>query len=182
MAYGGIYVDTDFIFVRSLTPLLRFQYVLGEENIAPGYFNAFEEYSQGNIFGIAGLPNAFIVSSPDSKFLQEWYQSYTSFNHRIYDFQSCDYPLEMAKRGRSDLLTLSTEAVYSPQTEDIPRFFVSPDWPLFTNFGIHLYHKLLGDMLSEVSLERIFDVRYQDSFSKLARYVLRKNVTAELSL
>ena len=56
LEYGGIYVDTDTIFVKSFKPLLDNKFVLGQQNIN----------------GSEGLCPAVILSEPNSIFGQHW--------------------------------------------------------------------------------------------------------------
>jgi hypothetical protein len=101
---GGIYADTDTIFVKPFTPLLNNKFVLGQQNIN----------------GSEGLCPAVILSEPNSIFGQNWLAGFkdsfgggppgsdTWCTHSVY------YPLWLSKQIPNDITILNHEAFFWP--------------------------------------------------------------------
>lgn len=101
---GGIYVDTDTIFVKPFTPLLNNKFVLGQQNIN----------------GSEGLCPAVILSEPNSIFGQNWLAGFkdsfgggppgsdTWCTHSVY------YPSWLSKQIPNDITILDHEAFFWP--------------------------------------------------------------------
>lgn len=68
--YGGIYLDIDTICIKPFKELLKYDFVLGKQNICE------KEY---------GLCNTIILSAKDSYFLKLWYGSYKYFRSKGHD-------------------------------------------------------------------------------------------------
>jgi len=104
LEYGGIYVDTDTIFVKSFAPLLMNKFVLGEQNIN----------------GSEGLCPAVILSEKNSAFGQNWLAGFEeSFGggppgSTTWCTHSVQYPFWLSKQIPNDITIVNHEAFFWP--------------------------------------------------------------------
>lgn len=104
LEYGGIYVDTDTIFVKSFKPLLNNKFVLGQQNIN----------------GIEGLCPAVILSQKNSIFGQHWLAGFKdSFKggppgSDTWCTHSVHYPLWLSKQIPNEITILNHESFFWP--------------------------------------------------------------------
>jgi len=102
--HGGIYVDTDTIFVKSFTPLLNNKFVMGQQNIN----------------GSEGLCPAVILSEPNSIFGKNWLMGFKdSFEggppgSPTWCTHSVQYPLWLSKQIPLEITILDHEAFFWP--------------------------------------------------------------------
>ncbi|MBW0530430.1 hypothetical protein O181_070145 [Austropuccinia psidii MF-1] len=116
--YGGVYIDTDVIVLRSFEELMtgREEIVLGVEK-ADGTFE--------NPVKVNGLCNAVIISKKNSKFLKNWWESYRTFHGQpfksggLWNFHSVILPWELAKNA---------DQTQTPVTVLDHRSFFTPLW------------------------------------------------------
>jgi hypothetical protein len=101
---GGIYVDTDTIFVKSFSNLLNNSFVLGQQNIN----------------GIEGLCPAVILSEKQSTFAKHWLSGFEfSFGggapgSDTWCTHSVQYPLLLSKKIPNEITILGHEAFFWP--------------------------------------------------------------------
>ena len=104
LEYGGIYVDTDTIFVKSFKPLLNNKFVLGQQNIN----------------GSEGLCPAVILSEKNSIFAQNWLAGFKdSFGggppgSNTWCTHSVQYPLWLSKQIPNEVTILDHESFFWP--------------------------------------------------------------------
>lgn len=104
LEYGGVYVDTDTIFVKSFTPLLNNKFVLGQQNIN----------------GSEGLCPAVILSEPNSIFGQHWLAGFKDTfgggppGSDTWCTHSVAYPLWLSKRIPEEITILNHESFFWP--------------------------------------------------------------------
>ena len=104
LEYGGIYVDTDTIFVKSFIPLLDNKFVLGQQNVN----------------GSEGLCPAVILSEKNSTFSQHWLAGFKdSFGggppgSPTWCTHSVQYPLWLSKQIPNEITILDHEAFFWP--------------------------------------------------------------------
>lgn len=102
--YGGIYVDTDTIFVKPFTTLLNNKFVLGEQNVN----------------GAEGLCPAVILSEKNSMFGQMWLAGFEqSFGggapgSPTWCTHSVQYPRWLATQIPDEVTLLNHEAFFWP--------------------------------------------------------------------
>jgi len=89
--YGGIYIDTDVLVLRSFDYFRQFPFTMGNWRT--------EELS-------IVLCNAVIISAANSSFLQRWYSGYKEADFSCWDCQSVVLPTEMARKNRSGMFFL----------------------------------------------------------------------------
>jgi hypothetical protein len=183
--HGGIYVDLDVIFVRPLTLLRQFHLVMGEEAIAPGWWNAvkttvgidsrMEWYARAR--GINGMANAVIVSEPNNPFVTQWYESYREFEQERWSEQCCEVPLKMANNDPTALLRLSSDSFFLPQYEQLESFFTEDRWDFEGNWLVHMWHHKSETTYLPLYVENLEDILNEDhpitSFKRVARAALK---------
>lgn len=104
LQYGGIYADTDTIFVKSFKPLLNNKFVLGQQNIN----------------GSEGLCPAVILSEKNSIFGQHWLAGFKdSFKggppgSPTWCTHSVQYPLWLSQQIPNEITILNHEAFFWP--------------------------------------------------------------------
>lgn len=104
LEYGGIYVDTDTIFVKSFKPLLNNKFVMGQQNIN----------------GCEGLCPAVILSEPNSVFGQSWLAGFKDTfeggppGSPTWCTHSVQYPLWLSKQISNEITILNHEAFFWP--------------------------------------------------------------------
>ena len=102
--YGGVYVDTDTIFVKSFKDLLNNKVVLGQQNVN----------------GSEGLCPAVILSEPNSVFLNNWLMGFKdSFGggppgSTTWCTHSVQYPLWLSQQIPQELTLVNHEAFFWP--------------------------------------------------------------------
>ena len=102
--YGGVYVDTDTIFVKSFKDLLNNKVVLGQQNVN----------------GSEGLCPAVILSEPNSVFLTNWLMGFKdSFGggppgSPTWCTHSVQYPLWLSQQIPEELTLEDHEAFFWP--------------------------------------------------------------------
>lgn len=102
--YGGIYVDTDTIFVKSFKDLLDNKFVLGQQNV----------------YGSEGLCPAVILSEKNSTFGQYWLDGFkNSFKGGPpgsdgWCTHSVQYPLWLSKQIPTEITILDHEKFFWP--------------------------------------------------------------------
>jgi hypothetical protein len=104
LEYGGIYVDTDTIFIKSFKPLLNNKFVMGQQNIN----------------GCEGLCPAVILSEPNSIFGQNWLAGFQNTfeggppGSPTWCTHSVQYPLWLSKQIPNEITILDHEAFFWP--------------------------------------------------------------------
>ncbi|KAG0148120.1 hypothetical protein CROQUDRAFT_655244 [Cronartium quercuum f. sp. fusiforme G11] len=118
--YGGIYLDTDVLVLRSFEELMT-----GTEEVIMGV-----EKADGTLVHptlINGLCNAVIIAKRNSKFLIEWYDRYRSFQGRpfrgggIWNYHSVILPWAMAKDAsekQTPITVLDHQSFFMPLWDD----------------------------------------------------------------
>jgi len=104
LEHGGIYVDTDTIFVKDFLSLLHNKFVLGQQ--APN--------------GSEGLCPAVILSEPNSVFAQHWLAGFKDHFHGgppgsdTWCTHSVHYPLWLSKQLSNEITILDHETFFWP--------------------------------------------------------------------
>ena len=104
LEYGGIYVDTDTIFVKSFKPLLDNKFVLGQQNVK----------------GSEGLCPAVILSEKNSVFGQSWLMGFKDYfrggppGSPTWCTHSVQYPFVLSKQIPNEITIMNHEAFFWP--------------------------------------------------------------------
>lgn len=162
LSEGGIYLDIDTICLKPFAPLLSYPCVLGYQTAPDG--------------SVEGLCNAVILAQAGSRFLREWYDSYTSFRGNTYsepywDEHSVQMPLSISTRP---------ELQDSIHIEPADSFFV-PHWTKLADlfertvdyssaFCLHLWESQSYDQyLAPMTADGL---RHESTYNQIARQYL----------
>lgn len=96
--YGGIYLDIDTVCLRSFSPLLNYDFVIGTQD--------YLRYC-----------NAVILCSKNNAFINEWYESYRTFRSKgrdiHWDEHSCLLPRQLILEKNHIVKVMKVDAFYS---------------------------------------------------------------------
>lgn len=137
--YGGVYLDIDTICIKPFNNLLKFDFVLGEQNIYK------KEY---------GLCNAVILSKKDSSFLKLWYSSYKYFRSKghdqYWDEHSVIVPLILSKKYPQYIHIEKETSFFYPSYTEIETLFekckLFPEAYIFHLWESFSYEKYLSQL------------------------------------
>lgn len=118
LEYGGIYVDTDYLFFKSLDELREQPTVLAAE-------------TESN------LVNGIILASNKSWFLWRWFEEYKKFDDSKWSESSCFVPWRLWKKFPG-LVTVEEDKLMRPNWKEL-EYLYSELWDWRENFGVHLY-------------------------------------------
>ena len=137
--YGGIYLDTDVLPLRSFAALLRNEFVIG-------------------IQGPGRAANAVMLASPHSQFAVRWLDAYHNFSGRDWDGHSVRLPWQLAERFPGTAVLLPRTAWFTPGPDDDPGYElferdVRSSEPVCQrgNFAFHLWHQISKHRLDQIS-------------------------------
>lgn len=154
--FGGIYLDTDTITLRSLDQFIRLKPVMGRE-------------------GDAGLCNAVIFSPPNSEFLRRWYALYRDFHNDQWNEFSVLVPKRLAVAA-PDLIDVEPETTFFMPSFDpksaIDLFDRLVDFP--DAFIFHLWNTMNRTRLAEINVSNI--LHDKTTFGVAAREVLQAKI------
>ena len=132
MNFGGIYIDSDMIVLRSFEDLLNSTFTIGLQT----YTN---------------FCNGFIISHRNSRFLRVWYDSYRNVDFSCWDCQSSQYPSKLWLNMTNEVTALNVESFYDPSfsRQDIHELFQENKFkparirsPYSGKYGQHLWHSI----------------------------------------
>ncbi|KAL8596280.1 hypothetical protein ACOMHN_021320 [Nucella lapillus] len=119
--YGGVYLDTDHLVLRSLDDLRQYPVVMGTET--------------GTQLG-----NGFFLAEPEAEFLRLWQANYSDFK----DSQWAEHSTVRPKRLSLDYphLVHIVDTFFNPNYLRMPAMFsrkyvLRYDWS--QHYGVHLY-------------------------------------------
>lgn len=135
--FGGVYLDTDTITLKSFDNFLRSRPVMGRE-------------------GGSGLCNAVIFSPPGSEFLRRWLALYENFHNDQWNEFSVLAPKRLADAA-PDLIDVEPETTFFIPSFDpessvdlFDRLVDFPDAVIF-----HLWNTMNKSILSEINVSNI---------------------------
>tara|TARA_B100001559_G_scaffold318526_1_gene325876 strand:+ start:3091 stop:3888 length:798 start_codon:yes stop_codon:yes gene_type:complete len=170
---GGIYMDIDTICVKPFTPLLNNKFVIGQQ-ISPNYKQ------------IQGLCNAVIMSTPDSEFLNIWYNSYSTFrakplsdnlnkggggNYAYWDEHSVYLPKYLSSQYPDKLHIENFKSFHFPIWDKIGmKMLFEEEHDLKEAYCHHLWESAAWEHLNNLTIE---DIKTKDTtYNKIARRFL----------
>lgn len=119
--FGGVYVDTDIIVLKSFDELMT-----GSEELVMGV-----EKADGTLdmpVKINGLCNAVLISKKNSSFLNTWWENYRTFEGQpfrgstgVWNYHSVILPWELAKNAalnRTPVTVLDHRSFFTPLWDD----------------------------------------------------------------
>merc|ERR1711976_965454 len=124
MDYGGIYLDTDVIALKSFDYLRRFNFTMGiEYHGDPGRLN-----------------NGVIVSTKESQFLLLWYETYKNFSKREWDYHDSIIPYRL-QFEYPDFIHVEENTINYPSGKKLELIYEEMyDWS--RNYAMHLWYRL----------------------------------------
>lgn len=161
LEYGGIYTDTDTIFIKSFKPLLNNKFVMGQQNVD----------------GCEGLCPAVILSESNSFFGQLWLAGFKdSFGggppgSSSWCTHSVQYPLWLSRQIPNNITILNHEAFFWPlyHQNHIEMFFEQNH--VFPNaFSHHLWESSGKKYLENLNKDTI--LRSNTTFSNITKELL----------
>mmetsp|Transcript_21698 Transcript_21698/g.37271 ORF Transcript_21698/g.37271 Transcript_21698/m.37271 type:complete len:214 (-) Transcript_21698:31-672(-) len=124
---GGIYMDMDIITLKDFGPLLRHEFVMGQEGM-----NA-----------EIGLCNAVLISRPNSVFVRRWLNAYRTFDEREWSYHSVVLPHEIAKDFPEEIEVVHHRAFFWPlwNEQGMHILFEEDDYDFASNYAVHLWEQ-----------------------------------------
>lgn len=144
--YGGIYVDTDEIILRSLDSLLKFPFTLSHE---------FDN----------NLANGLILSSPNATFIYHWLDGYETFNNDQWAYHSTILPCELSKIY-PNLIHVENRTFIRPSYVELPLIY-QENFNWSQNYAMHLYIRFYKGMYTFSDARRL-----NTTLGSVARHVL----------
>lgn len=144
--YGGIYVDTDEIILRSLDSLLKFPFTLSHE---------FDN----------NLANGLILSSPNATFIYHWLDGYETFNNDQWAYHSTILPCELSKIY-PNLIHVENRTFIRPSYVELPLIY-QENFNWSQNYAMHLYIRFYKGMYTFSDVRRL-----NTTLGSVARHVL----------
>ncbi|KAL5020457.1 hypothetical protein ScPMuIL_003349 [Solemya velum] len=147
--YGGIYLDTDVIVLRSFEFLRNYTYTMGME-------------------GDVTFCNAIILAQKNATFLHQWYQSYKTYNPKEWAVHSGVKSFQLFKQFPDLIHVMNKTSFFTPSWGQKQLIYKDNyDWS--GNIALHLYsvHK------QPFKEETIETIKYLNTtLGSLARFVL----------
>lgn len=169
--HGGIYMDTDTLLLKSLTPFLHNDCVMCYD-------------TSKNV----SINNALIMASPGSNFISTWLEAIPhNFKEDVWAYHAVVLPLKLYKDNQDDLTLLDHEA-FAPFGFNDKYIFnndVSNIDKLKNSYAVHLWDTIWNNELIQISdhyldtKENLFAKlfkKYRDKKTmKIAIYTICKN-------
>lgn len=135
LSYGGIYMDTDTVIVRSVEKLRSYPCVMS--NQSSGY-----------------LGSAFIMAERNSIFLQLWLDGYRyHYVPESYTYNSMIYPHKLVK-NHTDLIHIEYTTISRPNDmiggKIYDKLYATYNWSYI--YGIHLYIRIFKEPFDETAI------------------------------
>ena len=153
--YGGIYLDIDTICLKSFNDLRVYDFVIGIQG-------------NNNNSEIYGLCNAVMLSKPQSEFVIEWIDTYTTFRSKgrdeYWDEHSVLMPLKLAYKYKNKIKILDNNVFYNPLWYNIHDILFNEKINIDeykklvnNNYCIHLWDTYTNEYLSKLTCEDILN-------------------------
>jgi len=146
LEYGGIYVDTDTIFVKPFTDLLNHKAVLGQQGVD----------------GCEGICPAVILAQPDSIFIRQWLLGFKDAfgggppGTSTWCTHSVNYPNWLATQLLDEVTILGHECFFWPLYHDNHIKALFEEKHSFPNaYSHHLWESSGKQYLQQLTLESI---------------------------
>ncbi|KAI9482632.1 hypothetical protein BDB00DRAFT_158872 [Zychaea mexicana] len=140
---GGIYFDLDLFALKSVDHLLDQEFVMGQEGKD----------------GFVGLCNAMMMSRPNSRFLQRYYNSYRTFDMSQWNYHSVVLPGKLAPHFPDEITVLGYKAFFWPlwDTIGLRTMYLEKSYDFAENLGTHIWESpakkhLMQDLTEETVL------------------------------
>ena len=141
LEYGGIYLDTDVITLRSFDSLLNLA------NVVVGYEN--EE--------TLDIGSAVILAKKNAPFVRRIYDSYQSYSDLCWNCHAVINPGRLAMMYTQELKVLPMNAFFLPYYSEREAFFERNDYNFTSNYACHLWNKVFNQELSSLTPDHIIN-------------------------
>lgn len=136
--YGGIYMDTDTIIVKSLESLMNYPCVMSNQSS-----------------GLMG--SAFVMAEKNATFLQLWMDGYRhDYQSSQYTYNAMVYPKKVARK-HSDLIHIEYATISRPKDMIGGKIYYTKyatyDWSYI--YGIHLYSRIYKKPFNEMTIRNM---------------------------
>lgn len=148
--YGGMYLDTDHILLKSLDPYRNFDATIGLD------------YKKT-------AANSIVISKRDSMFIKIWYETYHSFSNMDGNKHSQITPYKLSQKHK-DLVHVVEDLLLSPNPSQLASIY-STNVTWSDKYGMHLHFKL-HDKFNEDTLS-FESIKFMSStVGTMARHIL----------
>ncbi|XP_022321629.2 uncharacterized protein LOC111123532 isoform X2 [Crassostrea virginica] len=144
--YGGIYLDTDEVILRSLEDLMDYNFTLS--------------HATDN-----NLSNGLILSTPNATFISHWLDGYKTYNKAQWAYHSTILPNQLSLKY-PHLLHVENKTFVRPNYTQLPLLF-QKNFNWSKNYAIHLYIRFYKRMHTFIDVRRL-----KTTMGSVARYIL----------
>lgn len=152
LIHGGIYLDTDILMLKPLTPLMNNECVLGAE----GYVDQAQDLHTNDIKKIGSISNAVIMAEPSCRFLKEWLLHLPkALMSGVWAYHAVTLPLELYKKDNS-LFELQEAEAFIPFDFRHKYIFENKDGDkerLSSSYTMHMWETIWKDDLLQIDKE-----------------------------
>ncbi|XP_077999718.1 uncharacterized protein LOC144452492 [Glandiceps talaboti] len=152
---GGVYFDTDIFVVASLEPLRKYDYVVGRPT---GYV----------------LNNGIILSSPNSTFLNMFYQSYRNYIPYCYACSSVFMQHDVGRKYKQYIHTELNSMVKPSYQNWRTLFFDKFIWKE-GHFTFHIWMRTFRSEYPDVEFTPDYIKHLDSSFGEMCRFIYYGN-------
>lgn len=145
--YGGIYIDTDTVILRSLDPLRDYNFTLSK---------AFD----------TNLSNGLIMSVRNATFANIWYHEYKTYNPKQWGVHSTILPFRLSKKY-PNFIHVEEKTFVKPNAGELKMLF-EQNFNWSKNYAIHLYVRFYKKYKYNSDVIRTLNT----TMGSLARHVL----------
>ena len=163
MKYGGIYLDTDVLALRSFDPLLNLSDVV----------MAHQDDQQSTAC------SAVIIGKRNAIFLKRWYDAYQSFNQDCWDCHAVKISGELAMIYSKEVMVLPTNTFFRPSWNERDSFFKSNNYNFTPNYASHLWNKMYNSHLNELTPDKILKGNF--TLARMLLHAISKETIQELN-
>lgn len=146
--YGGIYMDTDQLLLKPLTPLMDdYQCVMGGES--------YKDHARDlhDTSAIQSLSSGLIMSAPNSQFITKWIENWPKgFNQNVWANHAVVLPFQLSKQYPNDVHILETEAFTPFDFRD--DYIFGKDYNnlrrLKDSYALHMWDTIWQDKIQKI--------------------------------
>ncbi|KAI8967881.1 hypothetical protein BDF20DRAFT_828546 [Mycotypha africana] len=143
--YGGIYLDLDLIPLKPVDHLLKKEFVMAQEGVD----------------GSIGLCNAMIMSKPQSRFVQRWYSTYSTFDSSNWNYHSVILPGKLAPFFPNEVTLLNHTAFFWPlwDSHGLRTLYLEKSYDFSSNLGTHIWESAANkNLMRDLSEDVIMNI------------------------
>lgn len=109
------------------------------------------------LVGSVGLCNAMIMARPHSRFIQRWYNTYSSFQNSDWNFHSVILPGKLAPYFPKEITVLNHTAFFWPlwDSKGLRTLYLEKSYDFSANLGTHIWESAANKNLMKDVDERV---------------------------